>query len=124
MHWDGMKLIEAQVRSLSQDEWIMIDYEDLLLRPMDYVSILAKWFGLENGSGLRKGFSIVGVRSPERDIEEESWERIKKWDTENSDGEPVMEGLVLNVMHKWSLDATSIWNNPCVVVTPDNSSFA
>jgi len=121
-----MQLIEEQVRSVSQDQWIMIDYEDFLLRPQEYAPILAKWFRIDNLSAFEMGLGALKKRCPERDIEQESWDRIRKWDAEHSNhsGEGFsMEQTVLEVVRKWKADKDSIWNDECVVVSPENVKF-
>ena len=125
LHWKGMQLIEEQVRSTAQNNWIMIEYEDFLLRPMEYAPILEQWFHIEKAS-FAPGLSTVEVRSPDRNILEESWQRIREWDEEYSRKQYLgnMETTVRDMMQKWNENEESIWNNECVIVTPEKTMFA
>merc|ERR1712130_58687 len=123
-HWKGMQLIEEQVRRMTPDQWIMIDYEDFLRRPQEYAPIVAEWFRIGNLSALELGLRSVKTRAPERDIVQESWEAIRAWDNLNSKkGGFNMEQAVQDVMGRWEAEKDSIWNNDCVLVSPENLDF-
>ena len=123
-HWKGMQLIEKQIRRMSQDQWVMIDHEDFLRRPQEYAHIIAKWFRIGNVSALELGLRKVKVRAPERNIEQESWEKIKAWDArQNVTTGFNMEQAVQDVVGRWEADENSIWNNDCVLVSPENHDF-
>ena len=124
-HWEGLQKIEQQLRSASQDQWIMLDYEEFLLRPKEYAGVLAQWFGHNNVEAMTRGLGHVKVRSPERNILNESWQEIRDWDRANSnhsDG-PTLEQEVQRVMKEWEESTDSIWNNECVVVSPEHFDF-
>ena len=128
LHWRGMQLIEEMLRGASQDEWVMIDYEDFLRRPLMYASLLARWFGCDNEDALRAGLETVKVRAADKDVLAESWQVLRDWDEQHASNNAEtgfgMEAAVRDVMQKWQTDNDSVWNNECVVVSPDNASFA
>lgn len=127
LHERGMELIDAQIRGVSQDYWIIIDYEDFLIRPLEYAPILGKWFHIENVDALMHGLGEVKVRSLERNVLAESWQIIREWDKENFqhhlNDNFTMEYQVQNIMQKLDETERSMWNNGCVVVRPESMKF-
>lgn len=127
LHSKGMEAIEEQVRSTSQNNWIMIDYEDFLTRPLAYAPVLADWWRVDNVSAFMTMFEEIKVRDPERNVLEESWQRIGEFDEKSSKNklkeQLTMEEKVRNMVHKWAENEQSIWNNDCVLVSPENTRF-
>merc|ERR1712098_572772 len=95
------------------------------LRPQEYAPVLAKWFEV-NITSFKQGLGEVKVRDPARNIIQESWDSIRKWDKQHngSGGNGnTLERVVYDVMKLWEVDTNSIWNNDCVLVSPENQGF-
>merc|ERR1712113_440947 len=51
-----LSIIQAQLFSLDIKYWIMIDYEDFVQRPMEYVDIIQKWLKIHDRKLIENAF--------------------------------------------------------------------
>ena len=112
-----ISLIQSHLFSLDNKYWIMIDYEDFMLRPIEYVDIVNKWLKINDKQFVKNMFKQV-IKPSKVSVSGSGWNDMKKKDKKSAQ-------LIKKLYYEqYSKHFWPIYDSNFFTVTPENYSFA
>ncbi len=96
--------------------WIMIDYEDFVKRPLEYVDILSDWLVIKDKHSIHNALKTIVVPS-KTSSQQSGWVELEK-------NAKKLVGLVENLLYSdYAKNMWPIYNSQYFLVTPENRQF-
>merc|ERR1712154_324612 len=98
-----LSMIQSQILSIDSKFWIMIDYEDFVSRPLEYVDIVSDWLLIKDKELIRNALKNV-VNASSTSVDKSGWNELEKKSKS-------LAGLVRNLLYSnYSKNMWPIYN--------------
>lgn len=111
-----LSMIQTQLMSIDPDFWIMIDYEDFVSRPKEYIEIVNDYLQIPDRTLLGNAIAKI-VKASSTSTSKSGWDELNK-------NAKDLGQMVRNLLysdhgkHQWP-----IYNSPYFLVSPENRQF-
>lgn len=111
-----LSIIQSQILSIDPKCWIMIDYEDFVQRPLQYVDIINDYLLINDKTLIENSIKEI-VKPSKTSSKSSGWQEMRT-------KSPNLADLVDNMMYKpWSNNMWPIYDSPYFLVSPENRQF-
>ena len=118
----ALDLLQSQLLAIDPKFWIMIDYDDMMHRPMEYVPLIAKYLQLDKKI-VQHGFDVIDtkkINKNSKSLSEKEKTRNALKEMRSNDRQNAMRWFYgsYNPITRWPL-----FNSDYFLVTPENTAF-
>ena len=111
-----LSMIQTQLMSIDPMFWIMIDYEDFVSKPTEYIGIIDDWLQIEDKTLITNAIKKI-VKASSTSTSKSGWDELDK---NAKDLGKMVRNLLYSdyAKHQWP-----IYDSPYFLVSPDNRKF-
>ena len=111
-----LSMIQSQIMSIDPKFWIMIDYEDFVKRPMEYIDIINDYLLINDKLLIEDAIKTI-VKASATSEKKSGWDELKR-------NAKKLAKLVENLLYSdYSKNMWPLYNSPYFCVTPENRAF-
>eukprot|EP01084_Bolivina_argentea_P136461 240332_1 len=78
-HYDGALLINKQLNSIASKYWMMVNVDNLLKKPQDYIKSFSIFLNINDYTKVKNSFGLIDSFKVHENSKEKAWKEMEEW---------------------------------------------